>query len=263
MKTILSFDCSKSARLIAEQLYGVEEQDGNVLILKNLDKAAMLTAVKLAGVEYPRIKTEEIEVSRDRCHLPFPRREREYTGDCPTAYVVCLAAYNNGISHGMQINCCEPLEKIKENISWLLSWSPVRDITSCEEWAIHDYSNFYDYSVDEYEDLDNLNQIAIAVESGEAMAIWLETAKYAFDKTTKELAEMFSDYYIGHYDSEKDFAQSDYILEQKKWDDFEDKFEFWSYSIDWDSVARNLLISEYDSYRSSDIGVYVFRQVGC
>lgn len=65
-------------------------------------------------------------------------------------YVADLAAYNNGILHGVWIDACDDLEAIKEQINEMLSDDP-------EEYAIHDYEGFEGYSVSEWSSIDELH----------------------------------------------------------------------------------------------------------
>ena len=60
----------------------------------------------------------------------------------PKIYVADLAAYNNGILHGVWIDACKDIDTIWDDIHKILENSP---LAGSEEWAIHDYEGFGDY----------------------------------------------------------------------------------------------------------------------
>ena len=70
------------------------------------------------------------------------------TTETPRIYVADLAAYNNGHLHGVWIDATQELEEIWTEIRTMFKDSPIENP---EEWAIHDYENFFGYSVGEYE----------------------------------------------------------------------------------------------------------------
>jgi antirestriction protein len=179
--------------------------------------------------------------------------------------VACLSAYNAGHLHGLWIDATQEPEDIEDDIKWMLSWSPVADDEACEEWAIHDYEDFESLSIGENEDIEYISKLAQILDNAddtEAMAAWLDYAKDLTNNPDIEaLAEEFSEYYCGHWDSERDFAlKSDEVEAGYNWSEFEEKFQFWSFHIDWDSVARDLFIDGYDSVKASPHGIYVFRE---
>jgi len=60
----------------------------------------------------------------------------------PRIYVADLAAYNNGILHGVWIDATTELDDIQEQVRKMLRSSPEQD---AEEYAIHDYEGFGNY----------------------------------------------------------------------------------------------------------------------
>ena len=117
----------------------------------------------------------------------------------PKIYVACLAAYNNGILHGEWLNASLEVEEIQEKINQMLAISPIED---AEEWAIHDFENFYDLSIGEYESIDDVHKKALfVVEHGELGATVMH---YAED--LEAAREALENYYQGEYESERDFA---------------------------------------------------------
>ncbi|MBD2416632.1 antirestriction protein ArdA [Anabaena cylindrica FACHB-243] len=257
--TLLS---ESDAIAIEEQLNDVY-RNGKTLIIEKLDRAALSLAASLAGVDFPYFNN--CVSSSLKCNLPYPVNQRECTyQDTPKIYVACLSAYNSGKLHGLYIDATQDTEDILDDINWMLSWSPVRNYEPCEEWAIHDHENFGDFSIGEYESLEYISQLAKALDSAadkDAMSAWLNYAKgLTSDPNIEELAEEFGSYYCGRWDSEKDFAlKSEDIESMFNWSEFEKNFKFWSFHIDWDSVARELFMEGYDSVKA-DRGVYVFRE---
>ena len=94
------------------------------------------------------------------------------------------------------------------------------------------------------------------------MAAWLEYAKeHISDPDIEELAEEFNSHYCGKWDCERDFAlKSSEVTEIFNWEEFEKKFKFWSYHIDWNSVARDLFLEGYHSVPAEPYGIHVFRE---
>lgn len=154
--------------------------------------------------------------------------------DTPQIYVACLAAYNSGILHGKWINVVPDADEIHAEIQKMLAESP---IPNAEEWAIHDYSHFYDICIGEYESIEYLVQIAEFIsEHGELGAALL--AEYSIED-----AEMLlQDYYQGSYDSEFDFACS--IFDECYADSIPKNLIAY---IDYAAFERDLFISDYFS----------------
>jgi len=177
------------------------------------------------------------KVDKNYCLLPFPKEEREYTeSNSPAIYVACLAAYNNSYLHGMWLDADRDYEEVQEDINWMLSWSPVRDIEECEEWAIHDYENFEGIELSEYEDIETVCRLANAIsEHGKAFALFYD-AECLDD--IDEAIDKFQDAYYGEYKSEEDFAYE--LVEQCGW--LDNKNPLHNY-IDYERYARDLELS--------------------
>jgi antirestriction protein len=163
-QTTFFFDTEEEASKVAEYIYC--NQEGRTI--KYDDFTAFKTAMKLAEVQ-------NVVIENQVCKLPFPAHEREYSDEnTPKIYVACLSAYNAGHLHGLWIDATQDAEEIEEDINWMLSWSPVRDTETCEEWAIHDYENFDEISISEHQDLETISIFANAIcEHGEAMSVYL------------------------------------------------------------------------------------------
>ena len=121
----------------------------------------------------------------------------------PCIYVACLEAYNNGMLHGTWIDCTIGVNYVKESIREMLGDSPE---PYAAEWAIHDYECFGSYSVDEYENIDELCEIAelLTEEQGELV---IEIMNHLGSGTIIETAKEFlEDNYQGCYQDLEDYA---------------------------------------------------------
>jgi antirestriction protein len=219
--------------------------EGNVLRFSNQEKSAIDLAISLAGVDLPLAEGAD-------CLLPFPKHERECKSDnVPQLYVACLSAYNNGFLHGMWIDATQEYDSIREDIEWMLSWSPCREYEACEEWAIHDFQNWHDIHIDEHEDLERLAELAQTLsEHGKAFAVYY--SYYGSDASNKD----FHSSYYGEYESEEDFVYEQWE-EQGQIKKLEELGISTSY-INWEAIATDWFI---DSYLSIDISynkVFVF-----
>jgi len=87
------------------------------------------------------------------------------TNYSPEIYIACLASYNNGILYGKWIDANQFSKDLEVEIQEILAESPE---PNAEEWAIHDYSDFDDIRLSEYEGLETISQVAQnIVEHGE------------------------------------------------------------------------------------------------
>ena len=94
----------------------------------------------------------------------FPSQERECTDkDTPKIWVGCLAAQNSGYLHGLWIDATQEPEEILEDINWMLSYSPVKDLEVCEEWIICDSEDFGSITIDEYQSIETVSKLAQAI----------------------------------------------------------------------------------------------------
>ena len=92
----------------------------------------------------------------------------------PKIYIACLASYNNGILYGKWIDANQDASVLEEEISDILAGSPMAD---AEEWAIHDYDDFDDLRLSEYESLETISQVA---ENIVVVYCWLAKSIYIF-----------------------------------------------------------------------------------
>ncbi|MEW7986976.1 MAG: antirestriction protein ArdA [Candidatus Thiodiazotropha endolucinida] len=119
----------------------------------------------------------------------------------PKIYVADLAAYNNGILHGVWIDASEDIETLQEQVSAMLAASPE---SAAEEFAVHDYEGFGGLSISEYEGLESINQKALFIEEfGELGAAVLDYLDDDPDEARKAMEECYS----GEYESLADYAR--------------------------------------------------------
>lgn len=240
------FDSELDAVSVAEQLYNVERLD-NILFIQNIDLRALNLAIALAQVKIVKRNASL------RCMLPFPSEERECTDEeTPKIYVACLSAYNAGYLHGLWIDGTQQPEDIEDDIKWMLSWSPVADTESCDEWAIHDYEFWQGIQLSEYEDIERVSELAqLLEEHGKAYAVYFQ--HYGNNYATEE---DFKDRYLGEYEDEKDFVY-------QMWEECGkiqqlEELNIPSFYIDWKAIVQDWFI---DSYFSIEVGLretYVF-----
>ena len=122
----------------------------------------------------------------------------------PQIYVACLAAYNNAQLHGRWIDANQSVDRIRAEISAMLSQSPE---PGAEEWAVHDDEGFCGIEFSEWPDLERVSVIAELLEKhGEAFAVWYRSQDGQLIEVT-ELESKFFGQWQGTFDSEQDFAE--------------------------------------------------------
>lgn len=120
--------------------------------------------------------------------------------ECPRVYVASLSDYNAGRLHGVWIDATDDLDTIWAHVQAMLAASAS---PGAEEWAIHDYEGFGPVRIDEYENLETVNQLAEGIDQhGEAFAWW---ADYLGSSAWDEL-DRFDDAFMGRYESLADYA---------------------------------------------------------
>ena len=170
----------------------------------------------------------------------------------PRIYVASLSDYNSGRLHGRWIDANQDEDSIWEEVQAMLEESkePI-----AEEWAIHDYDGFGDLRLGEYESFERISLIAQDIElygEGETAA-FLGNFGADFDGS-------FPDYYVGQFESEKDYAYE--YVSDCGWANLDSQqLESIEPYLDWDAIARDLFSDGYWSARAGapDYGVYVFR----
>ena len=115
-------------------------------------------------------------------------------------YVADLAAYNNGILHGVWIDATQDLDDIQDQINAMLESSPVED---AEEYTIHDFEGFGAYRLSEYEGIESAHEVACFIEEHGEVAAELLSHFSAIDEVKKAMEEN----YAGCHESVADFAE--------------------------------------------------------
>lgn len=120
----------------------------------------------------------------------------------PAIYVASLADYNNGILHGKWIDAAREPWEIQADINDILDSSLQPD---AEEWAIHDYEQFGQWKVGEYDAIEHISRIARGIAlHGYAYSAWADV----FDGEPASFdIDGFHEAYLGHYDSVLDYIQ--------------------------------------------------------
>lgn len=120
----------------------------------------------------------------------------------PAIYVADLAAYNNGILHGVWIDATQDIEDIWQAVRDMLKATPLDEVA--EEWAIHDYMNFGPVQISEYQSFESAHELAVFIEEhGDLGAAVLEEVQGDVETATRVLEED----YVGEYQSLADYAE--------------------------------------------------------
>ena len=147
----------------------------------------------------------------------------------PRIYVACLAAYNNGFLHGAWIDAIDDLDVMQAQVAQMLAASPMQ---GAEEYAIHDYEDFGDFSLSEYAGLERAHAIAIFLaDAGKLGAMLLSHFCGDLDAAQNALEE-----YAGCFDSAADFAQE--LTEETT--SIPESLRFY---IDYEAMARDMELS--------------------
>ena len=120
--------------------------------------------------------------------------------DKPSIYVACLASYNSGILHGRWITPSSDEETLQNQINQILKSSSIPD---AEEWAVHDYNNFY--NLGEYPGLKKICELAEAYEAQNND--YLKVNGYIEHFGIEALSNL-EDAFYGEYSSFDDFANN-------------------------------------------------------
>lgn len=155
--------------------------------------------------------------------------------DTPKIYVTCLSAYNNGYLHGSWIDANQDPDDIHTEINHMLSTSPVADSEACEEYAIHDFENFDGVEINEYDSIEYISALALAIEEyGTPFSLYIEHLGY--DDIEQAISD-FQDNYSGCFESIEDYAQ-DYYQQTGQLETIE-QAGLNSYYIDWSKIAHD------------------------
>ncbi len=149
----------------------------------------------------------------------------------PSIYVACLAAYNAGFLHGSWIDCTIGSDYVKEAIRDMLADSPEE---CAEEYAIHDYENFGSRKVDEWDNIDELCEIAELLDDEQGELI-LEIMDHLGSGTSIEAAKEFlEENYRG---SHKDLGEYAFDLYEECGYAIPKELQYY---INWDQVGADM-----------------------
>jgi antirestriction protein len=165
----------------------------------------------------------------------------------PKIYVACLAAYNNGMLFGEWIDATQTPNKIYRDIYAMLAKSPIE---GAEEFAIHDFDDFYNLRLEENSSIENVSIYAQFIEQHGALgaAVLEYTAK-----DVQHATEMMEHYHLGEYESAADYAQE--IIEETQ--NIPDHL---AYYIDYEAMARDMeLNGEVFIVKTEDNRTHLFR----
>ncbi|MGA2498778.1 MAG: antirestriction protein ArdA [Tepidisphaeraceae bacterium] len=158
----------------------------------------------------------------------------ESRANAPRIYVASLADYNAGRLHGRWIDADQDIDVIRDEIAAMLAESsePV-----AEEWAIHDYENFAELSLSEFEDPEKVARAAhLIVEHGPMFAGLLNN--FGGLDGLEQAEDCMKHGYRGAYNTLADFAR------ESCEDAFSEALEalpgFIRHHIDYAGVARAL-----------------------
>ena len=146
-------------------------------------------------------------------------------------YVADLAAYNNGVLHGVWIDATEELAVIWEQINAMLKVSPVEE--EAEEYAIHDYEGFGSHSVGEYSGIEELHEIACFIDEYPEIG---SDVLANFGDDLEQARKSLEENYCGCHKSIADYAQD--LTESTS--EVPKHLEFY---VDYDRMGRDMEMS--------------------
>ncbi|MEU1071579.1 antirestriction protein ArdA [Streptomyces sp. NPDC005878] len=164
-------------------------------------------------------------------------------------YAACLASYNNGILHGEWIDATQDPDSIRHEIQLMLESSPMPD---AEEFAIHDYEDFGGIRLGEYESIDDLHLIALALDDFPAVVV----DHFHGQVPTEDLYETCQDCYIGSVAEElgpEENAYAAYIIEQEDhyWENLPKEYHGHMRAIAISEAQDRLLCGEVALYEGA------------
>lgn len=155
----------------------------------------------------------------------------------PRIYVADLAAYNAGKLHGAWIDANQDSSEIFQAINEMLKKSPER---GAEEYAIHDFEGFGNYSLSEYESIETVSKLALAIEEhGELVADVISHVGFTGSEMVEEGVSYLEENYSGEYDSLEDYAQQ-YLEDTGALNEVPESLRYY---FDFEKYARDLEIS--------------------
>jgi antirestriction protein len=151
----------------------------------------------------------------------------------PSIYVACLESYNNGRLYGVWIDVTLGVDHIWDEVNAMLKKSRM---PFAEEWAIHDYQNFYNIKISESMDFETVVEIAEFLKEHSKLGAELIN-NYGGDLDDAKRA--IEENYRGEYNSKVEFAAEFVDDELAKLAGYIRNY------FDYESFADDLLISDY------------------
>ena len=162
----------------------------------------------------------------------------------PKVYVACLSSYNAGRLFGEWIPADQGEDELGDRVQAMLARSPE---PNAEEFRIDDHEGFGGINVGG-ESLDVVARLGeLIVEHG------ADIVSGAYDYGADSITDYISNAYMGHYDSEADYAES--CFDTSTLDKFLGNY------IDWTRVARDMFIDSVHSTPSDNGGVHVWLRI--
>jgi antirestriction protein len=166
----------------------------------------------------------------------------------PRIFVICLAAYNRGITHGKWVKVDQELYKIQKEIKKMILESP---IPGAEEFGIHASEGFGALNVIGQESIKSIQRIGTFI--SEVGALGIELLLYYGDVDSAQ--EAWENHYHGSHESELDFAIE--LFDQLYMDSIPEAAQGY---IDYASFKHDLFV---DDYISMEVGgkAHIFSRV--
>ena len=144
-------------------------------------------------------------------------------------YVACLAAYNNGILHGVWMDATMDESDLWLALRQMLKESPIED---AEEWAIHDYDGFPDGIISEYTSFERIHALALFLQEHEKLG---EEVLSHFSGDLEDARLAIEEHYMGCYQTLADYAEESTV---GCYGEFPDQLMHY---MDWEAMARDML----------------------
>lgn len=166
-------------------------------------------------------------------------------------YATSLADYNNGVLHGVWIDVEDTtMEDVDEQLKAMLAASPTAPGTA-EEWEIHDTEGIPGGLV-----WGGLPKILEFAEYSRKYDDYQDPFYYWVDDGNVNNMDEFLDYYVGEYNSTKEFVE-EYLEDLGYLQDLPDII---NYNIDMDGVWSDFKASgDFYEIKNTNNTVYIYR----
>jgi len=120
----------------------------------------------------------------------------------PRIFVACLSSHHAGMQHGRWLDAAQETDELREEIALMLEDSPT---PNAREWAIHDHEGFSPLTLDEHEDLGEVNEAARLIADYGPIAAHILVFEGGFGQHEPARAAL-EKRYIGAYGSAADWV---------------------------------------------------------